>query len=344
MTILTSFTHAHVTHSPSGGQHIYGFRGPPLTNGGAFVRLTFKAPSIGPLSIQSAHFGTKGVGALDFSGDQQPILFGGNAASPLIAAGTEIMSDPIAIAVATNDVPIWRYDLDAPATGWGYGVSVNLAATYAGGYKSGLGGTGNGNDGFSGYTSYTTPATASLVKIEVSDVLADFTPPVIVPPVVANVDVNEALMAAMINNEFAAAGGVVPGVVGEYTHFLLRNPLHSGVNIFLGKIVITPDADTIATLRGDEDRSGQVVLPNCNAWFSLLSEPPKGTLYKYHNAAIQGGQHDIYKLKGGVEYNISLPWPLIGLAPLAVGGASLALHQPGVGATVSMFWREKPIV
>lgn len=290
------------------------------------------------MRLASTYMGVKAQsGDFDFqSGKSAQVLFGGAGTSQLFAAGTTFQGDPIPLITVPGDRVVYRYDFDPPpGVSMGYAYEDGLsAAEFAGGYKSGLGGSGNGVDVVSGYSSYGTPATATLIKLEVADTLDEF-------------DSGGAVAAfsyddLLFNNQLAAAAGDLAGVPSEYLHVFLNAPAGSGIVGVLDKVVICPTEDALVSIGSGETVSGMTSLQKCNAWFGPTPTPPKCNAYHYTSAAVVGSQHDLYRAKANQNLAIELKWPLVGFIPGASAGVNVVVHTPGAGATVSLHWREMP--
>lgn len=341
MAIQIAYINALPSNQGVGQNFNYGVVLPPPGISGGAIRVTMKAGQGGTLPLESVFVGHKGPGTLDYDGGQASL---GGATIP---AGGQIQR-AAAMAVDGSKPIIVMFDAKGATTGRQYSYADTPGmATF---YHQGLGGAANGLD-----VRPSTPAWLSLsnrtmviAKIEVAESLTDFatTEPEPIPEEKAT---GGDWVAALLNSELASSSGTFEGESGKCLHFIFRNPIGSGVYGLMHRIVITPDADTIITVRGDQVRSGApwnvelTELQKCNPRMMLGGHAPYCSVYKYALDTPQGSEHDRYKIKGGEPYTLELPWPLFGTAPHALQGVSLAIHSQGVGATIGTHWHEKSI-
>ena len=307
-----------------GTDHSYVNRIPAsdILAGDLYTTLTLKGPSSGQTRIQSMWIGHPAGSGLSFDGDQVQVLLAGATSFTLVGAGL-VTLDPVAFELDDTKDLLVAYRLLGGDT---YSYNGSVAAGYNQAWKA-----GTEDPGITTKTGYIDHFGRTSIVSGINVAATDDT----------SEPVEESCcdhgLSTVLAGEVYSAGGEV-GISGSRLHFMLMNPAASGRNGFVHQIIVTPNADTVASVRRYQTPLA-TPLPDSN--LMLGSAPAAMTLTYSFDASLLGDIHSIFKLRGGEPYKINAPFPLFGLAPGE--GVLLAIHQPNVGATCNFEWQEQDI-
>lgn len=311
---------------------------PSISASGAMCKLLLKGPPTGSMRVAAMFCGSQS-GVYGFGPDVVPVTIGGQSDFEL-TANQERWSDLLPLELIAGQSVVVAYDSYGGA-GRGYRKQSGLPG-FSLHYKAGFGGASNGDLGKSGYTS-AAGAFALVVAISVGDA-GDFSSS---PSGDAGGDSLWAQLRATVKQgEAFVSGGVFAG--GELPlHVGLYNQPGSGREDWLDQIIVTPEQDTIVSVRAIHPINqyvpvaSDIIGSRCNANFTIGAPASVTKLYRWYQPIVQG-QHEPVRLKGGAPYAVNkLLRPLLYIPSGGYIGA-LAIHTPSVGATVNFHWTELP--
>jgi hypothetical protein len=336
MTIATAHDIALTADASVPGSFRY-FMLIPAGAAGDQLRVRLAGPDAGSVQVADVFIGHWGD-VLDFTGPIRPLRVNGLNAVQL-GAGQRVWSDPIALTVAAGDMLAITFDLIGVA-GSKYRWRSGLGSPFKLSWKAGAGGPSNGLASRSGYADIA--GAVAVVDMILAGAAEDFAAdagdddPLLDPEAAA--------MAAIAADRLYAAGAHAAGIADKLTHFFLRNPAGSERTAYLRQVVMTPDVDCLVSVRYLPTLAeGAVLIPSqCNLRFVGSGAP--FSIAKLHVGALDavaGSQHALFRLRGGMPFALNRTRePMLSLAPEAI--AAIALHAPGVGATLTAEWREEP--
>ena len=298
-----------------------------LSGTGETIRLRLQGPPSGQLSIQSMWIGHPSPTgpAYAFDGAQVQVFVSG--ASSFDLGTTEVVSDELIFEPDQTKPLLVAYSAIA---GDQYANTQVVPGNYQLSYKASVHEAGLAEK--AGYASLS----SWFATVAGIDVFNDTTPPPTPDPDPEPTDPGTSNPDQVLAGERISAGGEQSGEAGEYTTFQLKNPTASGVTCLAHQIIITPDSDSIVSVRAYNPDIGSPLI-TCNALFGA-GLGAECVASKSTQSQLLGVEHAVINMRGGQPYTMRADVPLIGL--LQGMALTVVVHQPGVGATVNFEWRE----